>query len=125
MLFMSEQRVLLVERTWTGGLVLPGGVIERGEAPVAAAEREVREELGIEAAAGALLVHDTREGMDHYVFDGGSVPDLACLRPDYGGEIAAVRVLPIEEALARHVERGRPRLAAAIAQASTRRRASR
>jgi len=43
-----------------GSWTLPGGGVDHGEAPVAALEREVREECGVAVVVGDLLtVHDT------------------------------------------------------------------
>ncbi|MEO0494211.1 MAG: NUDIX domain-containing protein [Actinomycetota bacterium] len=40
---------LMVDPVYRKGWTLPGGLIDRGEAPATAVERELREELGIEA----------------------------------------------------------------------------
>ncbi len=58
---VREGRVLLVNHEKRGASywVLPGGHVEHGETLVAALARELREELQVEAAIGALvLVHD-------------------------------------------------------------------
>lgn len=48
-------RLLVVRTSYRGPLLgLPGGGVEAGEDPRAAAVRELREELGIEVAQGAL-----------------------------------------------------------------------
>lgn len=79
-LFFDEQdRVLLVDPVYKPGWEFPGGVVEDGEAPTAAAVREVAEELGIGIAPSALrlLVTDwephrgPRSGGMRLVFDGG------------------------------------------------------
>lgn len=117
MLFIDPlARILLIERRWKRGqgLVLPGGWIEEGESPQQAAEREVQEELGIALRCGRLLVHDRRPEMDHYIFDGGAAPSETDIVADLDGEVAALHWLPGDEAIAAHVERGRPRLAAAL-----------
>lgn len=58
-LFLDENgRVLLVVPSYKSYLDLPGGYVEPGESPAAAAKREVREELGIEPPIGRLLVAD-------------------------------------------------------------------
>jgi 8-oxo-dGTP diphosphatase len=51
-------RVLLVEPTYKPGWEVPGGMVEPGESPRAAAQREAREELGLDVAVGRLLVVD-------------------------------------------------------------------
>jgi 8-oxo-dGTP diphosphatase len=80
-LFRSEQGlVLLVKPTYKDGWDLPGGYVEPGESPAAAAQREIREELGLPVRAGGLLVIDwaphPREGDKLlFVFDGGVLSD--------------------------------------------------
>jgi ADP-ribose pyrophosphatase YjhB (NUDIX family) len=54
----QDGRVLLVKPTDKDGWDLPGGYVEPGERPKQAARREVREELGIGAQIGQLLVVD-------------------------------------------------------------------
>lgn len=56
--FDDTGRVLLVQPTYKDYWDIPGGYVETGETPAQAAAREVREELGIEAAVGPLLVAD-------------------------------------------------------------------
>ncbi len=51
-------RVLLVEPAYKPGWEVPGGLVEPGEAPRAAAQREVREELGLDVVVGRLVVVD-------------------------------------------------------------------
>jgi ADP-ribose pyrophosphatase YjhB (NUDIX family) len=53
-----EDKIVLVRRAIDprrGFWASPGGYVERGEAPWRAAEREAREEVGLEVAAGPLL----------------------------------------------------------------------
>ena len=76
--FDDAGRVLLVEPTYKDYWDIPGGYVETGETPAQAAVREVREELGIEAAAGPLLVADWAPHPDEgdkllLVFDGGTL----------------------------------------------------
>jgi len=75
----GDGRVLLVEPSYKAHWEIPGGAVDAGESPWAAARREVREELGIDRALGRLLVIDyvpadgrMPEGMA-FVFDGGDV----------------------------------------------------
>ncbi len=51
MLFDGDGRLLLVRNSYgkTQQHLLPGGGVKRREAPMAAAAREVREEVGVEA----------------------------------------------------------------------------
>ncbi|PZS23735.1 MAG: NUDIX hydrolase [Pseudonocardiales bacterium] len=74
--FDDEGRVLLVQPTYKDYWDIPGGYVETGETPAQAAAREVREELGIEAAVGPLLVADWAPHPDEgdkllLIFDGG------------------------------------------------------
>lgn len=70
-------RFLLLEPTYKDTWLLPGGVVEANEDPLAACAREVREELGIELTPGPLLVVDwvPRHGVWgdslQFIFDGG------------------------------------------------------
>lgn len=100
-LFLDEtDRVLLVVPSYKNFLDLPGGYVEPGESPRAAAQREVREELAIDVPVGRLLVADWRqdsadgEGGEKllFVFDGGSLTSaqLGDLTVD-GDEIVGFR----------------------------------
>ncbi|WP_416566018.1 NUDIX domain-containing protein [Nocardia testacea] len=75
-LFVDGSRVLLVRKTYGHRWDIPGGYVDRGESPVTACEREVREELGLERRVSRLLVHDwapneTEGDKILYVFDCG------------------------------------------------------
>jgi 8-oxo-dGTP pyrophosphatase MutT (NUDIX family) len=99
-----EDRVLLCRLTYKNDWDLPGGVVEVNESPRAAVAREVQEELGLDVAAGPLLLTDWLppwSGWDDalcLVFDGGahdpSVLDRAALQPR---EIRSVRFCTPEE----------------------------
>jgi 8-oxo-dGTP pyrophosphatase MutT (NUDIX family) len=72
-------RVLLVQPSYKPTWDLPGGVVEAGESPRAAARREVREELAIDVTIGSLLVIDWISAVPPrtdglmLVYDGGTV----------------------------------------------------
>jgi RimJ/RimL family protein N-acetyltransferase/8-oxo-dGTP pyrophosphatase MutT (NUDIX family) len=72
-----QGRVLLCQLTYKQDWDLPGGVVEVGESPQLAVEREVEEELGLAIKAGALVLTDWLPpwgGWDDalcLVFDGG------------------------------------------------------
>lgn len=88
MLFVDErERVLLVEPTYKPQWEIPGGIVEDGESPRAAAIREVREELGLQVEPGRLLVLDwvppgplPDDGL-MLIYDGGTLT---------GAQIAAI-----------------------------------
>ncbi|MGW6940047.1 NUDIX domain-containing protein [Streptomyces xanthophaeus] len=81
----AQGRVLIVDPVHRERWNLPGGHVEAGEVPSAAARREVREELGLDLETGDLLVTAwlTRAEGSHvfYVFDG---PELT---PEQQGAI--------------------------------------
>ncbi|WP_117592848.1 NUDIX domain-containing protein [Haloprofundus halophilus] len=52
----SEGRIALVRNQWSRGWILPGGAVEPGERAAEAARREVREETGLDATIGEVLV---------------------------------------------------------------------
>ena len=71
--------VLLVNPTYKPHWDLPGGMAEANEPPRAAAERELREELGLTLAVGRLLVidwdgpHGPWDDQLVLIFDGGTL----------------------------------------------------
>jgi 8-oxo-dGTP diphosphatase len=73
----SLGRVLLVEPTYKDDWEIPGGCVDADESPYDAAVRELKEELGMTAAPGRLLVVDwvpPRAGRTEgvmFVYDGG------------------------------------------------------
>lgn len=70
-LFDSAGRVLLAQRPagkhMAGGWEFPGGKLEAGEARFAGLQRELREEIGVEAHAGEPLICYEHEFADRRV----------------------------------------------------------
>jgi 8-oxo-dGTP diphosphatase len=112
-------RLLMVKTHSRSTLILPGGLVERGESPAVAGHREVLEEVGLNVSVGRLLAveHLEAEGERpssvQFVFDSDPVvgsPTLT-LQQD---EIADIRWLEPAEAVALHGVRGQARLRAAL-----------
>ena len=79
-LFVDDDRLLLVRKTYGNQWDIPGGYVDVGESPAAACRRELREELGIDRQPQRLLVVDwaPNDGEGDkilYVFDCGEVGD--------------------------------------------------
>jgi 8-oxo-dGTP pyrophosphatase MutT (NUDIX family) len=100
--------ILLVEPTYKDFWDLPGGMAEANEPPRAAAERELREELGLDIRVGRLLVldwdgpHGPWDDQLVFVFDGDVLTDrqattLHILDP----ELASFAFLPLDDAVGR------------------------
>lgn len=101
----TDGRVLICRLTYKRDQDLPGGVVEVGEAPRLAAEREVSEELGLDIAPGRLLLTDWLPpwgGWDDavcLVFDGGvHDPRLTDGIVRQAREIAEARFLTVDQA---------------------------
>jgi 8-oxo-dGTP pyrophosphatase MutT (NUDIX family) len=81
-LFRSDDgRVLLVEPSYKPNWEVPGGGVDAGESPWAAAARELTEELGTSRPVGRLLVMDYSPEDDmpdrvQVIFDGGRLSDV-------------------------------------------------
>jgi 8-oxo-dGTP diphosphatase len=64
-------RVLVVRPTYAREWMIPGGRVERGETPHAAAIRETREETGLHVVLDRLILVDARHPRDtSFVFAG-------------------------------------------------------
>jgi 8-oxo-dGTP pyrophosphatase MutT (NUDIX family) len=107
LLFDEAGRVLLVDPVYKAGWEFPGGIVESGEPPVAAAVREAREELGVELAAARLRLlfvdwephGGPRTGGLRLVFDGGVLdPGLRQRLRLPEGELRGWRFVAVEEA---------------------------
>lgn len=75
-------RILLVKPTYSDVWHLPGGIVEAGESPAAAAMREAKEELGLDVKVEGLLgidyrppAPDGRGSALRFVFDGGTLTE--------------------------------------------------
>jgi ADP-ribose pyrophosphatase YjhB (NUDIX family) len=91
----GEGRILVVKPTYAREWMLPGGRVERGETPHAAAVREAREETGLEVALDRLLLVDARHARDtSFIFAGRVINGE--LEPQLG-EIAEVGWLARDE----------------------------
>lgn len=114
-----EGQVLIVEPTYKPRWEIPGGMVERGETPREACERELHEELGLELPVGRLLVVDwaplVREERIRYVFDGGILTeeqlDRIVLPPD---ELTSWAFVPAEELFVMMAPRLMRRVTAAL-----------
>ena len=84
-----EPRVLLCQLTYKNDWDLPGGVVEVGESPQLAVAREVEEELGLDLAAGPLVLTD-------WLPPWGGWDDALCLVFDGGAHDASLveRIVP-------------------------------
>ncbi|RYC14680.1 NUDIX domain-containing protein [Nocardioides zhouii] len=78
-----EGRVLLCQLTYKRDWDLPGGVVEVGESPRLAVQREVEEELGLQIEPGGLLLTD-------WLPPWGGWDDAVCLVFDGGTKDASV-----------------------------------
>jgi len=102
-----DHRFVLCRTTFKPDWELPGGIVERHEAPRVGAAREISEELGVDRAIGRLLLVDWLPpylGWDdalELIFDGGTVTqaDLDRFTVD-GHEIVEARLVTLSEAAA-------------------------
>jgi 8-oxo-dGTP diphosphatase len=99
-----EGRVLMLKTSYRSNLDFPGGGIAPGEAPLAAAARELSEETGVVAAAEAFrfvreIVAWWDNRRDHVSMFELRLAARPALRPD-GREIVAAAFMPPEAVLA-------------------------
>lgn len=99
LLLDGASNVLMVEPVYKDHWEIPGGIVEKGEDPRQACERECLEELGLKSGRLLVLEHQTHEpplgDSIMFVYDGGVVPGGAAfvLPP---GELRSYRFVPSE-----------------------------
>ena len=106
MIFDPAGRLLILKPVYKSGWTIPGGVMEIGETPWAACQREVREECGLAVPRGRLACVDFRPprrgkpGGLRFLFDCGALPHESfaamVLQPE---EISKYRIEPLPAAL--------------------------
>ncbi|GAA0533634.1 NUDIX hydrolase [Paractinoplanes ferrugineus] len=125
-------RIMMVRTSYKDAWEIPGGMVEDGETPSAACEREVREELGLEISVGQALIvdwapHPTQGDKLLFVFDGGTLTEAqhsqiefldgeileyAYVEParltDYTLDRLAHRLQAVIPGRTRYLENGRP-----------------
>jgi 8-oxo-dGTP diphosphatase len=106
MIFDLAGRLLILKPVYKSGWTIPGGVMETGETPWSACQREVREETGLVVRRGRLACVDFRPprpgkpGGLRFLFDCGALPEESlaaiALQPE---EISTYRIEPLPTAL--------------------------
>ena len=105
LLYDEDGRLLIVKPSYRHNWLVPGGIVENNESPWIAAQREVREEIGLEVSKLRLLVIDWRGSDDqydeslHFIFEGGRLEkrQQSSIRCD-GVEIVDYRFAAKEDA---------------------------
>src|SRR4030042_688350 len=69
-ILILNDKIALIERHRSGKhyFVFPGGKIESGETPATAAQREIKEELGLQVKIGRLVAEVWYQGSPQYYF---------------------------------------------------------
>lgn len=99
-------QLLIVKPNYRDGWLLPGGMVEFGESPRRACQREIKEEVRLELSVGRLLCVDyetkDRRGAESlkFIFDGGVITQTQTaaivLQED---ELSAYMFTPFADAL--------------------------
>ena len=112
--------VLLVKPTYRDHWAFPGGYVDEGEYPHEACAREVREELGITAIVGRLLVVDWTPPIGQrprsiisFTFDCGTIAGSTGFKLQRQ-ELEDFAFLPLEAATERLPSNVAPRISAAV-----------
>lgn len=122
-LFVTDNtgRVLLVKPNYRDHWAIPGGYVDQHETPHTAAERELREELGLAMPVGDLLVVDwappagpRTRSLVNFVFDGGRLTVEHPIRVDHD-ELETFGFHDPEHCRALLPSRVAPRIEAALA----------
>lgn len=104
----AGDKVVLVEPTYKDTWEIPGGVVEAEESPWVAAERELKEELGLVRQNMPVLVVDyvpnAPDGMPEgllWIFDGGALSEAERngLRSANEKEVRSVKLVSIDDAV--------------------------
>ena len=113
--------ILIVDPVYKPGWDLPGGMVEANEPPLAAIQRELREELGVDTTPQRLLCvewvppHDPWDDLLAFIFDGGVMSGAQIAELSLGdGELQAYEFCSPGAARARLDPRTWRRTAAAL-----------
>ena len=107
-LFLNESsKILLVNPTYKPPWEIPGGMVEADEAPLAACQREVLEEIGLVVApvtllsVGYLRAHSNRGDSVRFIFWGGVLDAAAIAQIQLQAtELSEYRFVTLAEAAA-------------------------
>jgi 8-oxo-dGTP diphosphatase len=118
----AEGRILLVRRAYAdGSWTVPGGAVDAGETPLAAAHREVLEETGLDVQIGRLLGVDwiperpPKPEALLFLFDGGRLTAEQASRIVLPAvELAEHSFVSVDEAVGLVTDRMLSRLKAAL-----------
>ena len=102
--FDAAEKILFVKPSYKEVWEIPGGVVELNESPRKAAEREIKEEIGLDKKIATLLCVDYQDPYDirteslMFIFDGGvlSESEISSLKLD-GKELVEFKFATTEE----------------------------